>query len=313
MRDAPPSSATPFTPAQQKAFAREVQQRAHDGVAEAVVDGLRSVRDDIAASADPSSLAGRLAHNLDRRDLLERVIAEAMPRGDAAHLVRGLYVTKRMTFLAGRLREPIAYSGCDCLHVFDMLDALAGRDVALFRRYLDTNPPAASRGHRDTVLLCNAVTALGRQDEARFAALAGRLAPRPQDVGKTTYKAGLYRALLGVAAGDPVAISAGLAAMVPLHARRGYPVLGTIRFVALEAHGVYNLARLVLPAAVSARIETPTAIPWWQALADADGPRDDAPLLLDLPPALDGLRALVRELPTRVTPEDFARPATLRP
>ncbi len=291
----------PFlTPTQRAKFDRErPTQSVEDVRARYVVALTRHV--ERAAAGEPLNRFA-FSYALEPYDLREALAVEALDAGDPVALQRALRVCHRLNFLADCLRDSMEYAGCDCLHAWDMLDALGGGDTALFFRHVAHHPAETTSGHPRTRLLADALVALGSRDPARI----GRVSPRLAAARGSGAWMALWSALSGIVDDDPARVSAALAKLTKVNAQLGSPVIRVWRYVALRAHAVHTLARLLMPPDVFARVVTPDAPPWWSDFASLPELADDAPLAFVLPAGLAGLDALVRTLPSRFTAADLA-------
>ena len=119
---------------------------------------------------------------------------------------------------------------------WDILRALAAKDLAVARRFFEVNDQPLKRGHRPTVLLYNGLLAVMTDDKKLQSELIGPMAK---------LKAGeAYKSMLNVLGGiinnDASAVAAGLEKVMASFRR--LDVLEEDKIICFQAHGLAELA-----------------------------------------------------------------------
>jgi hypothetical protein len=178
--------------------------------------------------------------------------------------VQGIRLATRLLYVADLGITPAYSGGCDCLHVWNILEALAVCNYPVIEAYLARHPGPASKGHPFTVLLCNAVTAILTSDVASYADLLDRLKSRPAP----NYDKAMLLCLVAAIEGNSEGITGHLQTMFKSHRTRTIND-GMKRFVCLPAHGLFNLALDVLKRNGQPPPPIPESPLWDQAFHDA--------------------------------------------
>jgi len=137
-----------------------------------------------------------------------------------------------------RLAGGTSYSGgCDCLHIFDILPALAVREHEVLNRFLAQFQSPFKSGHQSTLLLANSVYAILNGDSTAFQALTPKLRNRKEN----RFFRAMYDSLLAIDARDGDALSAALSEMAKWNKRTDINS-SMQKLVCIPAHAIYNLS-----------------------------------------------------------------------
>lgn len=167
-------------------------------------------------------------------DLPMRALARRIAFNKLSDLRTALSLEARNGWLEHRRYRSKDGSDSDAWRI---LRALAVRDVAIARRYLDlSDEPLKGPGHRPSILLYNAMFAIFRRDKALQRDLVGPIAKQKAPEA--------YKAVLNVAGGiltdDPPAVAAGLAHVLATFRRM--PLHDHEKVISFVAHGLAELA-----------------------------------------------------------------------
>jgi hypothetical protein len=235
-------------------------------------------------------------------ELLTGSIFRRLREDDVAAQVWGLRVSARFEFLSDIVQSPDYASGNDCLHVFDLLTALAAGDERLVRAYLARFPGPAKEGHQYTILICNAVTVLARRDTAAYPDLADALARR----NGSQYEKALMAGLASIMRGEAQATRQALLDLLRAHRRHDDNRYGGRRYLSVAAHGLVNLARVAGTGAVGGWEVPPAELTAWdepfQAAVAADSTEPD---LTGIAAGSPHLAECLAGLPARLTDEEL--------
>jgi hypothetical protein len=113
---------------------------------------------------------------------------------------------------------------------------LAGRDLAVVRRFFEVNDQPVKRGHRTTVLLYNGLLALVTHNERLQSELVGRLAKQKAPGACKS----ILNVLGGILTDDPPVVVAGLAQVMASFRR--IDSFDEDKIICFQAHGLVELA-----------------------------------------------------------------------
>jgi hypothetical protein len=182
-----------------------------------------------------SSLLAGYFHDL-RSYFCDRGIIRRFLDDDVSQLRMAVDTAARSGLLM-RAAGGTAYSGgCDCLHVFDLLLALAVEDKPLVNAFLNHYPAPFRSGHPATVLLANALYAVLREDRTTFANLERRI----RDKSESNFFRAMFDCLLAIMADDVSLVAKSIAEMAKLNRRQTQMNSSMQKLICLTAHAYYN-------------------------------------------------------------------------
>jgi hypothetical protein len=159
--------------------------------------------------------------------------------------------------------------------VWPVLQALAARDHEAARAYLNLGIAPLKKGHRDAVVISNAVYAILSGDAKMLAAAAIDLKPKK---ASNQWFAGCFMALAGMIQRSAELVAEGLANTLN---SRSIWVQHYEKVICLEAHGLVELARTVSPKLIST-FDLNRPLPWdkefYASTLSAKSPLDGANL-----------------------------------
>ncbi|HUY88839.1 MAG TPA: hypothetical protein VMV10_08910 [Pirellulales bacterium] len=189
-------------------------------------------------------------------DLLERGLARRIAFNVLSDLRTALSMDARIKWLEHRRYRSKDGSYPDA---WTILRALAARDVAIARRFLDLADGPLRGGARETVLLYNAILGILTQDEALQRDLVGKIAKQKAPEA--------YKAILNVVGGilteDSSAVAAGLTHVLATFRR--IPLYDEEKIISFVAHGLAELA-LEKNGKLLDKFDVAQGMPWDAAL-----------------------------------------------
>lgn len=248
------------------------------GTIEALIDKHRQLHKDNISGLQTRSPGDTFASSMFflASAIVQRAIIKRLLDDDVAELRRGMLFASRLQYLSQISQSP-TYSGCDCLHVFNMLESYAVRDVSVIAAYLKRFPGPAKKGHPFTILLCNAVTAV-LSGSGDLSQMLEKLRHRKE--GK--YDKAMLLCLAGIIEKDVASVRAALEEMLAGHRRKSTNE-GMVRFFPIWTHGLFNLATDALQSG-SATFPAPSNSELWdQSFHEfiTDGPKESSLQILD--------------------------------
>lgn len=178
-------------------------------------------------------LAGTF-HSLDMH-FIDKAIAERLIDENISLMIQRIQLSARFGYLNSLTGGEQYSGGYDCMHVFSVLKALAVQDQYAVEAFLKRFSAPFAKGHKSTVLLCNAVyAALGHHDNLDFVTEKLRA---QKDI---KFFRGMYDCLLGLILSDEEGFLQGFQAILKLN-RRFASHSSMEKIVSIEAHAMYSL------------------------------------------------------------------------
>ena len=98
----------------------------------------------------------------------DKAIFYRLVKNDMQEMLSLLRISNRFNYVSHLTRTSKYSGGYDCLHVFEVMKALAVKDFEAVNAFLKRYPGTSVSGHPFTVLLCNTVTSLLNNDNILY-------------------------------------------------------------------------------------------------------------------------------------------------
>jgi hypothetical protein len=236
-------------------------------------------------------------------DLKDYGVWARFTHDDARALHAAMHMSVRLMMHFRCHIEP-SYSGCDCLHVFAIEDALAIADFEVVTAYLERIPGPAKDGHPFTIAYCNAL----------YMALQAAQGPKPAAAVRATnkksfgkYDSALIEALACIIARDADGFVRQAELLLKSYRTKAAQtsvrgVLGVL--IPFSVHGLCVLAERVF----ARPLVFPTTRPWDKAFAASVASGRPSPLI-DFTTKAPELQRWIDELPRELDIDRFCASA----
>jgi hypothetical protein len=245
-----------------------------------------------------------LAHRLSASaiSILDYAVYARYMKGNVQDLLNGLHTYGRLNYLSNLL-ESFEHNGFYQENTYDLVNSVAGNDIALFQAYISNIAP------NDGAIVNGIYVLLGEDSKHRIEVgkRLGEIAKNPQ-LGK--YEKAILTCLSTIIFHNSTDFSDSLQAVLSLH-NRSYETwynANLLRYISLPAHALYNLAYHDFAKAGLEAPEEPNHRLWdsdfWQLVKDSGQKRT---YTLDIKKEAPMLARWMDTLPATLDVDAFAK------
>lgn len=164
--------------------------------------------------------------------MLDRMLLGAIDRQ-----ISGIYTRGRLAYIKTNIKD-FEYDYADCLHCYDIIDALAVRDFKVIEKYILSIPGPAKEGHKFSILLCNSLYSILKKDDKEMNIAAENIKKFNK---KSIFDKALISSMLAIIYGDFAELEANINIMLKNNKKK-FSSDGEQKYICLTAHGIVNLA-----------------------------------------------------------------------